>query len=345
MVKVRISEFGRLAPLLGCILATACSSGGGRTTAAASIPAPVSTYCSDCVGPPSIGEAHTTGIAAGPIAAPSPGSFGTLPPQIATSGSPTFNNGTATIPANTTFPAIAAGFTGASSGLSAAADLNASISVLGTAGDTSTFRVSIPSLNVNATFSQSDYVGDPNGFIDVYNQSYVAMGTWAAKNAGGSLLSQTAFTVGYETPISSVPTSGNAQFSGTAIGTVFIANNASIVEATVFGKAALTVDFSSGQVAGALSQMHQSDGMRPAPGNLPWNDVSLNATIATGTNRFSGTTAATSAPGTAFSLTGSATGHLDGAFYGPAAQNAGAVWSLSDGNKSVLGTLTGQSGK
>jgi hypothetical protein len=37
------------------------------------------------------------------------------------------------------------------------------------------------------------------------------------------------------------------------------------------------------------------------------------------------------------SLSGSATGHLDGAFYGPAAQNVGAVWSLSDGMKSALG--------
>jgi len=71
----------------------------------------------------------------------------------------------------------------------------------------------------------------------------------------------------------------------------------------------------------------------------PWNDVSVAGTIAMGTNKFSGTTAATSSPGTPMSLSASATGHIDGAFYGPAAQNLGAVWSLSDGTGSALGTV------
>jgi hypothetical protein len=39
------------------------------------------------------------------------------------------------------------------------------------------------------------------------------------------------------------------------------------------------------------------------------------------------------------SLSASATGHIDGAFYGPAAQNLGAVWSLSDGTGSALGSV------
>jgi len=94
-------------------------------------------------------------------------------------------------------------------------------------------------------------------------------------------------------------------------------------------------------VTGSLTQMQQWDGI-PYTGPqtfLPWNDVSLNASIAPGTNKFSGSTAATSAPGTAFSLAGSATGHIDGAFYGPIAQNLGAVWSLNDGRASALGTV------
>lgn len=86
--------------------------------------------------------------------------------------------------------------------------------------------------------------------------------------------------------------------------------------------------------------MQQYDGMGTQPYHfLQWNDVSLNASIAPGTSRFSGSTAATSAPGTGFSLAGSATGHIDGAFYGPAAQNLGAVWSLSDGTGSAIGVI------
>jgi len=136
-------------------------------------------------------------------------------------------------------------------------------------------------------------------------------------------------------PASGMPTTGSAQFAGIASGNVFQANNGTIIGTQVDGKANLSVNFSSGQVTGSLTQMHQLS----SPGTLPWNDVSLSASIAPATNRFSGTTAVTSTPGTGFSMTASATGHVDGAFYGPAAQNVGAVWSLSDGSRSAIGAF------
>ena len=70
-----------------------------------------------------------------------------------------------------------------------------------------------------------------------------------------------------------------------------------------------------------------------------WNDVSITANIAAGSNTFNGTTAAASAPGLPMSLSGSAVGKINGAFFGPAAQNLGAVWSLSDGTGSAIGTV------
>ena len=89
--------------------------------------------------------------------------------------------------------------------------------------------------------------------------------------------------------------------------------------------------------------MQQGDGFGSSPYHfLKWNDVSFSASIGTGTNRFSGTTAATSAPGTGFSLAGSATGTINGAFFGPAAQNVGAVWTLGDGSISAIGTIAGK---
>jgi hypothetical protein len=144
---------------------------------------------------------------------------------------------------------------------------------------------------------------------------------------------------GYETPAAAMPTTGTASFSGTADATVFKTVGGNILGTSVDGRADVSVNFSSGQVTGALTHMQQFDGLSPS-GYLPWNDVSLSASIATGTNRFSGSTAATSAPSSTFSLLGSATGHVDGAFYGPAAQNLGAVWSLSDGSASAIGTIT-----
>jgi hypothetical protein len=76
-------------------------------------------------------------------------------------------------------------------------------------------------------------------------------------------------------------------------------------------------------------------------GSTPWNDVSVNASIAAGTNKFTGTTAVTSVPEGMFSLNSSATGSINGAFYGPAAENLGAVWTLSDGKNSAIGAVSG----
>jgi hypothetical protein len=138
-----------------------------------------------------------------------------------------------------------------------------------------------------------------------------------------------------------MPASGTANFSGSANASVYKTVGSNILVTRIDGKAELSVNFSSGQITGGLSQMKQWDGVAFSgpPGTLPWNDVSVSASVAAGTNRFSGNTAATSAPGTAFSLAGSATGRIDGAFYGPAAGSLGAVWSLSDGAASALGTI------
>jgi hypothetical protein len=182
-------------------------------------------------------------------------------------------------------------------------------------------------------------LGNSSGWT--WGYSYVVAGSWGAGTSQGTLHSNSFYSFGYETPASGMPTTGVAQFAGIASGNVYQTNNGTILGTTVDGKANLSVNFSSGQVTGSLTHMQQWDGIpySGSPAYVPWNDVSLNASIASGTNKFSGTAAATSAPGTSFSLPASATGHLDGALYGPAAQNIGAVWSLSDGSKSALGAL------
>jgi hypothetical protein len=72
----------------------------------------------------------------------------------------------------------------------------------------------------------------------------------------------------------------------------------------------------------------------------PWNDVAFTSTITS--NAFSGITQVTTAPGGQYSMSGSASGTIDGRFFGPAAQEAAAVWTLSDGTKSAIGTIAGE---
>jgi hypothetical protein len=224
--------------------------------------------------------------------------------------------------------------------MSAVAGPDATLTVISTSGNSTNFQLIIPSLGINANFANHEnIVNNLDGWT--WGYSYVAVGSWGAGTGQGSLQSVPFYSFGYETPASGMPTTGTGQFAGIASANVFQTNNGTILGTRVEGKANLSVTFSSGQVTGSLTQMQQWDGVpfNGPQGYLPWNNVSLNANIAPGTNRFNGSTTTTSAPGTSFSLSGSATGSINGAFYGPAAQNLGAVWSLSDGSKSAIGAL------
>ena len=341
--------------LLAPFLTAACGGGVGysapaapatttQTTTATTTSQP--TFCSSCVGPPSMGANSDTGIAAGPIAAPPPASFGTASQQTALSNGPTFDGKSGSYPTNVTFPLISTGLQAASTGMSAIAGSPGATATVSTSAGSSTLQLVVPSANINTTLSyRESTVAEYPGDAPTWGYSYVVLGEWAqrsgAGNNSGPIQSEGVFAFGYETPAAAMPTNGTANFSGYADATVFKSVGSTTLSTYLDGTAAVTVNFASGQVTGALTHMQQFDGYSysTSPGYLPWNDVSVNANIAAGTNRLSGSTAVTSAPGTAFSLSGSATGHVDGAFYGPAAQNLGAVWSLSDGTVSAIGTL------
>ena len=112
--------------------------------------------------------------------------------------------------------------------------------------------------------------------------------------------------------------------------------------AVIGGDASFTANFATGHISGSFTNMisafndHQS---------LPWNDVSVSASIAMGTSTFSGSTSIASTPAipsaNAYLLKGAATGHIDGGFYGRAANEIGAVWTLSngDGTGSAIGVV------
>jgi hypothetical protein len=125
---------------------------------------------------------------------------------------------------------------------------------------------------------------------------------------------------GFETPVAAVPTAGTANFTGFAEGYIYSSTHGQITGAYVAGNATLSVNFGSGSITGAFTNMKANlNSMDFTNLSSQWNDVSLNASIAAGTSKFSGTTAVTSTPQTPLSLSGNATGHVDGGFYGPAA--------------------------
>lgn len=160
---------------------------------------------------------------------------------------------------------------------------------------------------------------------------WTTFGTWDAFD-GASARSMGAFVTGYRTPAGSVPTTGTATYTGSTEGRVMYPNVGSLGGVGVgylSGNATLEANFGGGSITGSLTNMS-------GPGGA-WNSVSLAGAISGG--NFTGTSAASSSPGTLGSLSGSASGTLAGTFFGPGAEELGAVWTLHDGVNSAIGTI------
>jgi hypothetical protein len=285
-----------------------------------------------------------TGGLSASVPAATPASFGAapLPAQIATAGGPTFDGSGGSFPSNVSFPAAASSLQFPSpwdyGGVSAVAtSQSASVTVISTSATSTSFQLIVPAVNLDTTINfNENLVRNTEGVT--WGLSYVALGAWAQywpPANSREVQSFTEFLFGYETPAASMPTTGQAAFSGYADANIFAPSpvNVHVLLTRASGDAALTADFASGKITGAFTHMQYLANSS----SVPWNDVSVNASILAGTNKFSGSAGVTSTPQTTFSLKGSATGHIDGAFYGPNAQNLGAIWSLSDGTTSVIG--------
>jgi hypothetical protein len=165
------------------------------------------------------------------------------------------------------------------------------------------------------------------------NLSWTTYGMWAVHvDVGAPSTTSAAFVTGYKTPTGSVPTTGSATYLGSVVGQVIYpkagAENG-VGQADLTGSATLEANFASGGITGELTGM--------MAGSAPWNSVSLLGSIAGG--QFSGTSAVTSAPANNGSLSAAATGTFAGMFFGPNAQELGAVWTLYDGTSSAIGSI------
>ncbi|MEA2824266.1 MAG: hypothetical protein QOF03_748 [Alphaproteobacteria bacterium] len=319
MHATRVSPYLCAATILP--LLAACGGGGGGYSGS-----PTSAIMSSSSAPASSGG--STGSTAAPgITATSSGAgqwdYGT--PQFATVGGPTFS-GPDYPPPNTSFAARA---TSLRQGSTVTSQQDAIVTVLSAGAHSSLLHVVIPSIGMDETFSSNTDLRGFQGDTPFWGLNYVALGEWAHWTAGRTTaITESLF--GYETPVNAIPTTGTAQFSGWASGVVFKGTDQGVY---LDGTASVSVDFVSGKITGALTNMVAAR----IGGGTPWNDVSVSGKIGAGTNSFSGTTAVTSAPNSSYSLSGSATGRLEGAFFGPAAENIGALWSLTDSTGSAVG--------
>ena len=252
-------------------------------------------------------------------------------PVLASSATPNFSTG----PAGTRFPMLQT--TMVYDPLGARPD-----SAVNSAGGSAIVNGSLVDIDVDA-FQSASVAGSWTGHS---NLDWTRVGYWAT--GGGwwdyddEVGRRSAFVFGYETPAAAMPASGTATYAGTAEGAVFSPGTGSgsthcaCVIYEVSGDASFTADFGARTLSGSLTNMSVPIGWDFE--SRAWNDVDFTAAIAG--NGFSGSTRVTNAP--AESMGANAAGTLEGKFFGPSAQEAGAVWTLHDGTNSAMGTLSGK---
>ena len=292
----------------------ACGGGGGGGSGIASTPAP------PVPAPPTISA--PAAASQGPAAAP----------VVASADGPSFTAGPAP---GTQFPLLQTVMIYDSRGARADATVNA-------AGGTATIEESIARFDVAGfRIAPVDW-----GWIDHPGLDWTRLGYWATVGGFGgdaTIVRNAAFVTGYETSAAGMPASGTATYSGGINGIVIFpgidpATGCGCTNLPLMGNATLTANFGERKVSGTMT-IWAGPFWEPVEGER-WNDVAFTSSL-TG-NRFSGTTSVTSAPGGTASLAANATGTIEGKFFGPSAQEAGAVWTLFDGTRAAIGTLSGK---
>ncbi len=199
--------------------------------------------------------------------------------------------------------------------------------------DTGTIRILVNQLTdagTNVTFDQTfgagDLIGSANGFLVFQNAGgelliydaqtnplglkYTSFGAWAAGPAANPV---GAAALGFVTNAGNIPTTGTAQYEGQTIG-------AGVEAGAAFGVAGLVslqANFGTGAITGLFHTMVRSDENQ----NLTaFEDMAVAASINAGTSTYSGALSS--------ARPGFSEGDVEGAFFGPNAEETGGTWRL-----------------
>jgi hypothetical protein len=215
------------------------------------------------------------------------------------------------------------------------------------------FDLNVPSLSLTASNVRGDgtEVTLGNGgkvSAAVAALDYTLLGTWSYTAPGGGPLYLAQIATGSLTPAASLPTTGSANYTltGGAVGAYFVpGSNSTIAAGTVRGDVNINVNFGTGFLGGSLQNMRAM----PLNGTSEqWNGIILEGGINRTTGAFSGTTRTGGPlPGSGSSaFSDKARGYVLGSFYGPAHNEIGGSWTLSestvDGGRAAYGTFAGR---
>jgi hypothetical protein len=140
-------------------------------------------------------------------------------------------------------------------------------------GNYTSLQLAIPSAGVNTIIYVYHGPSSSNGSPDAL--SYIALGFWSAGHNNNSVQKGAVgvFLLGYETPFSAMPTSGQGSYSGQVSGLVYAPINGHVTEAYLAGKANLSADFAFGTVTGAFTGIRYDGGYTDGTANQPQQHV------------------------------------------------------------------------
>ena len=145
-----------------------------------------------------------------------------------------------------------------------------------------------------------------------------------------------AWVGGYLTPAANIPATGTAEYKGSTAGR-YTANFGPSID-HFSADVQMTADFGASKITGSMTNFVVNEDSYEAPGFA----VGFNADLDRQSNLFVGSTQVTSRSGAPVVLTMfsfDARGDISGHFFGPSAQEAGAVWSLSEGDRRMIGSF------
>lgn len=246
-------------------------------------------------------------------------------------GPPSFDNatGTKTFQATSVVGTYSADLTTGSTGHS---NLSPSTQII-VNFDTGTIRILVSQLTdagatilFDQTFGAGDLIGSANGFLFFQNAGgelliydaqtnptglkYTNFGVWGA---GTTAIPVGAAAIGFVTNAGNLPTTGTARYEGQTIGLGVEAGAAF----GIAGLVTLDANFGTGAITGLFHDMVRSDQDQ----NLSaFEDMAVAASINAGTSTYSGALSS--------ARPGFSSGDVEGAFFGPNAEETGGTWRL-----------------
>lgn len=191
--------------------------------------------------------------------------------------------------------------------------------------------------NIDAAQSDADFtIYDKSGDLLIYlnphapllDLEYVTLGAWVSDAASPRDLTFGYLAGGIQTPDGDMPTTGTASYQGEIAGTG-ITKPLGVLY-LIAGPVAIEADFATGSVVSTVTVL-RTDYL--TGGTYAPYLFESNGSIATGTNLFGGTIS---------SLDGSGlVGRLDGAFFGPTANEVGGTFNASNANDDMVGVFVG----